>query len=51
MHGGRPWLRVFEYERGEWHPGLDSAPEGECYVRASLQYITPVNQDARGIVQ
>ncbi|MEO1348000.1 MAG: hypothetical protein AAFW84_04255 [Cyanobacteria bacterium J06635_15] len=51
MHNGLPWLRVFQYGRGSWHPGLNSSPEGECYVRANLQYITPVNKEAGGIVQ
>lgn len=48
MHSGRPWLRVVEYEHG-WHPGRNFTPVGECYVRANLQYITPINRDASGV--
>ncbi len=51
MHNGRPWLRVVKYKGNDWNSGRDSTLVGECYVRANLQYITPINLDARGIVQ
>ena len=52
-HNGSPWLRVMAQDVPLVFPvgQRDSTSPGECHVRASLQYITPVNNEAEAVFQ
>jgi hypothetical protein len=48
MHQGLPWLRIRGTKDEMAFPeNRDWKTLGECYVRANLQYIAPINPDAK----